>query len=124
VVERLLAQPYVNVCTDGLLGGRPHPRAYGTYPKVLARLVRERRLFGLEEAIRKMTGQAAEAMNLAGIGRIAPGYVADLVVFDAGRVEDRATFADPTRLSTGVVHVLVGGRPADERAGRVIIRGP
>jgi N-acyl-D-amino-acid deacylase len=84
--------------------------------------VRERALFSLEEAVRKMTSQAASAMNLRGRGRIAPGQAADLVVFDPERIEDRATFASPTELPVGVAHVLVGGRPASERAGTVLVR--
>ena len=123
VVERLLTRPYVNVCTDGLLGGRPHPRAYGAFARVLARAVREKGLLKLEEAVRKMTSQAARALNLGrGVGTIAPGQAADLVVFDPARIEDRATFADPTQLAVGVEHVLVGGRPAAERPGRLVTR--
>jgi N-acyl-D-amino-acid deacylase len=105
-----MLRPYVNVCTDGLLGGRPHPRAFGSYPRILARHVRERGLLTLEEAVRKMTAQAADAMNLKSKGRIEAGKDADLVVFDAARIEDRATFAEPTQLSVGVEKVIVGGR--------------
>ena len=123
VVEQLLCRPYVNVCTDGILGGRPHPRAYGTYPKILARFVREKQLLTLEEAVRKMTSQAAAAMNLQGVGKVAPGHAADLVVFDPETVEDRATFAEPTQLPVGMAHVFVSGRPAAERAERVVSRG-
>jgi N-acyl-D-amino-acid deacylase len=122
VNEQLLQRPYVNVCTDGLLGGRPHPRAYGSYPKILARMVREKKLLTLEEAIRKMTSQAASAMNLQKIGRLEPGASADVVVFDPATIEDRATFVEPTQLSVGVAHVLVGGKPAAERPGRVVTR--
>jgi N-acyl-D-amino-acid deacylase len=110
VVDQLMLRPYVNVCTDGLLGGRPHPRAFGSYPRILARHVRERALLTLEEAVRKMTAQAADAMNFQQKGRIEPGKDADLVVFDAARIEDRATFADPTQLSVGVEKVIVGGK--------------
>ena len=68
VVARVMQEPYVNVCTDGLLGGRPHPRAYGTYPRILGRYVREQRVLTLEEAVRKMTSQAADAMHLSDRG--------------------------------------------------------
>lgn len=122
VVEELLTKPYVNVCTDGLLGGRPHPRAYGTYAKILGHHVREKHQLALEEAIRKMTSQAARAMNLGHVGQVAPGFAADLVVFDAGAIRDRATFEEPAQLAEGMKHVLVGGRPAAARGGRVVVR--
>ena len=109
VVARVMREPYVNVCTDGLLGGRPHPRAYGTYPRILGRYVREQQVLTLEEAVRKMTSQAADAMHLPDRGRIAPGQAGDLVAFDADKVIDRATFADPLQSPSGIVHVVVGG---------------
>jgi N-acyl-D-amino-acid deacylase len=109
VVERFLALPYVNICTDGLLGGRPHPRAYGTFPRVLARYVRETRLLSLEEAIRKMTSQAAAAFGFEGMGTVREGARANLVVFDPETVADRATFENPLQFPEGVRDVLVGG---------------
>jgi len=111
VVERFLRLPFANLCTDGLLGGRPHPRAYGTYPRVLGRYVRERHTLSLEEAVRKMTSQAAEAMGFASHGRVAEGLRANLVVFDPATVADRATFEDPMRFPEGIRDVLVGGEP-------------
>jgi N-acyl-D-amino-acid deacylase len=127
VVEQFLRLPFVNVCTDGLLGGRPHPRAYGTYPRVLGRYVRERGTLSLEEAVRKMTSQAAEAFGLADHGLVAEGLRANLVVFDAARVADRATFEDPMQFPLGVRDVFVGGEPVvrdgemtGRRAGTVV----
>src|SRR5439155_5625529 len=92
VVARLMRLPFVNGCTDGLLGGRPHPRAFGTYPRFLGRYLREKKILPLEEMIRKLTGQAAKAMNLAKLGEVKEGYAADLCCFDAANVEDTATF--------------------------------
>jgi len=112
VVERFLALPCANVCTDGLLGGRPHPRAYGTYPRILGRYVREKRALTLEEAVRKMTSQAAEAFGFEGVGLVREGFRANLVVFDPRTVADRATFADPAQFPVGVRDVIVGGTPA------------
>jgi N-acyl-D-amino-acid deacylase len=109
VVQQILAQPFVNACTDGLLGGRPHPRAYGTYPRILGRYVREKKVMTLEEAVRKMTSQAADAFGLEDVGRIAPGQRANLVVFDPATVADRATFEDPMQYPVGIPHVVVGG---------------
>ncbi len=111
VVERFLKLPYANVCTDGLLGGRPHPRAYGTFPRVLGRYVRERRTLMLEEAVRKMTSQAASSLGFADVGLVKPGLRANLVVFDPETVADRATFDDPLQFPVGIRDVLVGGLP-------------
>jgi N-acyl-D-amino-acid deacylase len=127
VVERILREPYVNLCTDGLLGGRPHPRAFGSYPRVLARYVRERGILSLEEAVRKMSAQAAGAMHLPRRGRVEPGQAGDLVVFDPARVADRATFEEPMQFPVGIEHVIVGGvpvvargEPTGARPGRVL----
>jgi N-acyl-D-amino-acid deacylase len=109
VVERLLQLPFVNVCTDGLLGGRPHPRAYGTYPRVLARYVRERQALPLKQAVRKMSSRAALAFGLGDVGFLREGYRANVVVFDPETVQDRATFEDPLQYPLGIRHVVVGG---------------
>lgn len=111
IVARILSLPWVNVCTDGLLGGRPHPRNCGSFPRVLARYVRDQGLLSWEEAIRKMTSQAADALGLGAVGRVAAGYRANLVVFDQDRVKDLATFAEPVRFPLGIRHVLTGGVP-------------
>jgi N-acyl-D-amino-acid deacylase len=111
VVERFLALPFVNACTDGLLGGRPHPRAYGTYPRILGRYVRERRVLGLEEAVRKLTAQAADALGFPDHGRVSTGRRANLVVFDPQAVRDTATFEEPAQFPEGIRDVLVGGVP-------------
>jgi N-acyl-D-amino-acid deacylase len=123
VVERFLGLPFANICTDGLLGGRPHPRAYGTYPRVLARYVRERGTLSLEEAVRKMTSQAAEAFGFADHGLVAEGLRANLVVLDPATVADRATFEDPLQFPDGVRDVLVGGEPV-VRGGQMTGRRP
>jgi len=127
VVERFLRLPYANVCTDGLLGGRPHPRAYGTYPRILGRYVREKGTLTLEEAIRKMTSQAALAFGFEGAGLVREGFRANLVVFDPRTVADRATFQDPVQFPIGVRDVIVGGAPAvrggeptGARAGKIV----
>jgi N-acyl-D-amino-acid deacylase len=109
LVERFLVLPYVNVCSDGLLGGRPHPRAYGAFPRVLGRYVRERKALSLEQAVRKMTTQAAGALGFRELGRIGDGLRANLVVFDPESVADRATFEDPLQYPVGIRDVLVGG---------------
>lgn len=112
-VERLLASPYGMIGSDGALTAfgesSPHPRAYGTYPRVLGRYVRERGVIALEEAVRRMTSAPADLLGFAERGRIAPGLVADLVVFDPATVADRATFTAPHQYPVGIPHVFVGG---------------
>ncbi len=112
VVCKIMQQPYVNVCTDGLLGGKPHPRAYGTYPRILGRYVREQNLISLPEAVRKMSSLAAETFQLRYHGKIQDGFQANLVVFDPQRVIDCATFEDSRQFPKGIEHVVVEGQLA------------
>ena len=122
-LERVLAHPRGMVASDGgaaaLAGparrGHPHPRSLGTFPRVLARYVRDRPVLSLAQAVHKMTLAPARRAGLAGLagrGRIAPGAAADLVAFDPAAVADRATFADPFRHPDGVAAVVVNGRVA------------
>ena len=122
-VERVLRHPLVMIGSDGssmapvgeAAKARPHPRSYGTFPRVLGFYARERGLFGLPTAVHKMTALPADQIGLADRGRIARGKTADLVVFDAARVRDTATFDDPHRYPEGIVHVLVNGVPVVEQ---------
>lgn len=113
-VARKIAHPLSMICSDGgAVGfgdGAPHPRNYGTFPRVLGRYVRELRVLPLEEAIRKMTSLPAARLRLVDRGRIAQGAVADLVVFDAASVTDRSTFEQPHQYPHGVPHVIVNGQ--------------
>ncbi len=109
VVQKIWQLPYVNACTDGLLGARPHPRAFGTYPRILGRYVRELKLLPLETAVHKLSYLAAENLGLKGYGLIREGYAANLVAFDAETVIDEATFSDPRRYPQGINHVIVEG---------------
>jgi N-acyl-D-amino-acid deacylase len=127
VVGAFLSKPWAGVCTDGLLGGRPHPRAFGTYPRLLGVYVRERATLTLEEAVRKMTSQGAAAYGFVETGAIRPGSRANVVVFDAASVIDRATFEEPLQLSIGIRDVIVGGvlavrdsKLTGARAGKVV----
>jgi N-acyl-D-amino-acid deacylase len=116
--------------SDGLPHDRfPHPRLWGAFPRVLGHYGRERRLFPLEEAVRRMTGLTAERFGLEAVGFVRPGYRADLTVFDPGTVIDTATFERPMSPARGIDRVIVGGRVAWEegvstgsRSGRVIRR--
>ncbi len=108
-VRDVLANERVNVATDGLFGGRPHPRVFGTYPKILSRYVREANILTLEEAIRKMTSLPARAMGLETKGILRPGLDADLVVFDPATIDTNATYDSPQQFPTGIHHVMVNG---------------
>ena len=108
---------------------RVHPRCYGTFARILGRYVRERGLLTPGEAIRKMTGLPADVLGLRDRGRIVPGAVADLVVYDPATIRDEATYEEPTRRASGIEWVLLGGRPAMQRGdiieanmGRVVRR--
>lgn len=105
---KLLAWPQSNICTDGSLDGS-HPRGFGTYPRVLGRYVREKKVLSLEEAVHRMTGLAAAHMGFADRGLIKPGQAADLVLFDPATVIDRATIEKPHALSEGIAKVWVAG---------------
>jgi N-acyl-D-amino-acid deacylase len=114
-------QPWVMVASDGGIG-QPHPRGAGTFPRVLGRLVRERRWISLEEAIRKMTSAPASRLGLKDRGMIRKGMKADLVLFDARRIIDRSTFKEPQLTSEGVRTVYVNGEPvweANKTTGRL-----
>jgi dihydroorotase/N-acyl-D-amino-acid deacylase len=132
-VERIMRHPQTMIASDGRLttpgDGHPHPRWYGTFPRVLGRYVRERRLLSLEEAVRKMTGMPAARLALPDRGRVAPGMMADLVVLDPATVADRATFERPHQYPAGIDWVLVNGvvtveagRYTGARGGRVVRR--
>lgn len=108
-VENIMTHEHVGIGTDGLFGAAPHPRTYGSYPRILGPYVREKKLLGLEEAIRKMTSLPARAMGLSRKGIIRPEMDADLVLFDAYNVEDRATFDQPTLAPKGIDDVMVDG---------------
>lgn len=109
---------------------KAHPRAFGTFPHILAEYVRTEHAMRLEEAIRKMTSQAASRVGIMDRGILRPGMMADIVLFDPAKIQDVATYKDPLHYSVGVKHVFVNGRPVvldgqitEERPGRAL-RGP
>jgi N-acyl-D-aspartate/D-glutamate deacylase len=136
-VELALQQPWVTIGSDGtavapegiLARSHPHPRWYGTFPRVLGRYVRERKVLTLEEAVHKMTALAAERLGLSDRGLVAEGKKADIVLFDPDRISDRSTFEKPHQLSVGVRFlvvngelVLADGEHTGARPGRVLRR--
>lgn len=131
-MQAILKHPATMIGSDGLPNDpRPHPRLWGTFPRVLGRYCREQGLFPLGEAVRKMTSLPAQRFGLAGRGWIREGYHADLVLFDPATVRDVATFDDPVRPSAGIEAVWVNGilsyrnqTPTGQRAGRFLRRQP
>jgi N-acyl-D-amino-acid deacylase len=129
-VRRVLAFEHTMIGSDGLPHDiHPHPRLWGTFPRVLGHYCREIGLFGLEEAVRKMTGLPAARFGLTGRGILAAGAYADLTVFDPETVIDRASFSEPTLPAAGIEHVFVngrpvwsGGKPTGEHPGRALRR--
>src|SRR5580704_7278342 len=137
-VALALQQPWVSVCNDsqgaapdGLLGGEhPHPRAYGTFPHILRKYVREESKLRLEDAIRKFSALPAQRVRLTDRGVLKKGLWADIVIFDPATIRDMATFENPNQLSVGMQYVLVNGipvieqgKPTDALPGKVL-RGP
>jgi N-acyl-D-amino-acid deacylase len=137
-VRRKIALPWVSFGSDAgslspegvFLLSNPHPRAYGTFARLLGRYARDEGVLPLEEAIRKLSGLPAENLGLDRRGRLRAGFFADVVVFDPAVIQDHATFAEPHQLATGVQHVFVNGEAVltdgehtDARPGRVV-RGP
>jgi N-acyl-D-amino-acid deacylase len=136
-VAKVLAHPALMIGSDSIplfegegdRPGKPHPRTYGTFPRVLGEYARDRKLFPLETAVRKMTGLPAERLGLADRGVVREGAVADLAVFDPGTVKDESTYAEPHRYPSGIPYVVVnghvavdGGRLVGPGAGRVLAR--
>ena len=130
-MRRILSHPATMIGSDGLPNdSRPHPRLWGTFPRVLGRYCREQKLFSLPDAIYKMTAMTAERFAIPQRGRIREGYYADLVLFDPEKIIDMATFSDPTRPAVGIQHVWVNGSLAytsqgltGSRSGRFLPRG-
>jgi N-acyl-D-amino-acid deacylase len=108
-VEAVMRLPWQMFCTDAVLIGRPHPRAYGTYPRVFGHFVRERGVLSLEEAVQKCTSVPAATLGLKDRGVLEAGKAADVVVFDPERIGDTATYEDPRRYPEGISYVFVNG---------------
>lgn len=134
-VDRILAHPLSMIGSDGLPGDAvPHPRLWGSFPRVLGLYVRDRRLLSLEAAVHKMTGLPARRFGLVGRGELRTGSHADITVFDPARIADRADYAQPRRAPEGIGWVLLNGRIAvqpgpagaevvERHAGRLLKRG-
>ena len=137
-LRRKVALPWVSICSDAgalaaegvFLNTNTHPRAYGSFARLLGRYVRQEGLVSLEEAIRRLTSFPAANLKITDRGRLAEGFFADVVVFDPERIEDRATFEKPHQYAVGVRHVFVNGEQVvrdGEHTGALpgrVVRGP
>jgi N-acyl-D-amino-acid deacylase len=126
-VERIMQHKCACICSDGIVGGKPHPRVYGTFPRVLGEYSRKRKVLSLEAAIQRMTANPARRLNLQNRGLLKEGMKADITVFDPETIIDVGTYADPNQYPAGIFHVIVNGQLAVEngkltgtRAGKVI----
>jgi N-acyl-D-amino-acid deacylase len=137
-IKRQIALPYLSFGSDAesptadgvFLKSSTHPRAYGNFSRLLGKYVRDEKVVSLEEAIRKLTSLPASNLKIKRRGSLAPGYFADVVIFDPATIQDHATFENPHQYSTGMVHVFVNGTQVladgehtNARPGRVV-RGP
>jgi N-acyl-D-amino-acid deacylase len=136
-IEYGMRQPWVSVgidagarAADSTVTGKPHPRAYGSFPRILCRYVRERHVLTLEDAVRKFTALPASRVGLDDRGVVKEGMFADLTIFDPATVCDRGTFENPVQTAVGISHVIVNGvpvlrdtRPTGARSGRGLRRG-
>ena len=130
-VRRILGFEHTMIGSDGLPhDAAPHPRLWGTFPRVLGHYARDASLFSLETAVHKMTGLTAKTFGLADRGVLKSGYAADITLFDAGTVDAAATFEKSMQPARGIAAVLVNGTPVwrdgqstGERPGKVLRRG-
>ena len=129
-IIRFLKRPEQNLCTDGMVSEKPHPRLYGSFPRVLGKYVREEKVISLEEAIYKMTKKPAETFHIKNRGEILEGNFADIVVLDINKIKDKGTFVEPKQYPEGIEYVIVNGNIVVDSgeyikllAGEVLIGG-
>ena len=137
-IKKKIALPFMSFCSDAgsyategvFLKKSTHPRAYGSFARLLGKYVREEKIITLEEAIRKLTSQPAQNLKIKKRGMLKEGYFADVVIFDPGKITDNATFKQPHQYATGMIHVLVNGKHVlkdGEHTGALpgrVVRGP
>lgn len=126
-IERIMTHPCGMACTDGIVLGKPHPRVYGSFPRILGKYVREKGVIRLEEAICRMTSKPAQRLGILDRGIIRPGFRADIVILDPDQIIDTATFEDPIQYPEGIEYVIVNGVTTvregvytGERGGKVL----
>ncbi len=126
-VKEIIRSEYMTMCTDAIVGGKPHPRAYGTCARILGKYVREEKVISLSQAIKKMTSLPAQRLGLQDRGILKEGFIADLTIFDFNTIRDKGTWTDSTHYPEGIKYVLLAGQLAvkngnitGNRAGKVL----
>jgi len=129
VVKEIMRNEYMTLCTDGIMGGKPHPRVYGACARFLGKYVRDEKVLSLAQAIKRMTSFPAQRLGLQNRGVLREGMVADIVIFNFDTIIDKGTYAEPSQYPVGISYVLVNGQIAVDngkltslRAGKVIRR--
>ncbi len=126
-VQLFMKRPEMNACTDGLLGGKPHPRVFGAFPRILGKYVREEKTFSLEEAVYKMTKKPATTFTIVNRGELREGYFADITIFNPETVIDKGTYTEPVQYPEGLEYVIINGsltvaqgKHTGNRSGKVL----
>jgi len=129
-VENFMNSDYMTLCSDAIVGGKPHPRAFGSTCRFLGEYVRERGVLTLPQAVLRMTSRSARRLGLSDRGLLREGMKADITVFDYGKINEKGTFREPNQYPQGIVHVIINGQPAlyngeltGSRRGRVLRTG-
>lgn len=126
-IKTFMKRDEQNVCTDGIIGAKPHPRLYGSFARVLGKYCRDEKVFPVEIAIRKMTGKAADTIGLKDRGYLKDGYAADILVIDFDNIKDNGDYTNPKQLATGIDYSIVNGnilidegKATPKKAGKVL----
>lgn len=126
-IKTFMMRDEQNVCTDGIIGAKPHPRLYGAFARVLGKYCRDEKVFPVEVAIRKMTGKAADTIGLTDRGYLKDGYAADILVIDFDNIKDNGDYTNPKQLATGIDYSIVNGnilidegKATPKKAGKVL----
>lgn len=109
-LKEIMKSEYMTLCSDGIVGGRPHPRVYGTCARFLGKYVREEKVLSLPQAVRRMTSAPAQRLGLQDRGLIKVGMVADITIFNADIIREKGTYAEPSQYPEGIEYVLVKGQ--------------
>jgi N-acyl-D-amino-acid deacylase len=114
-VKEIMRSEFMMLCSDGIVGGKPHPRVFGTCARFLGRYGREEKVLTLPQAIKRMTSSPAQRFGLQDRGLIREGMMADITIFDPETIIDKGTFAEPNQYPVGIAYVLVAGQVALEK---------